>query len=217
MNTATHNTAAFTVPFCLGAPICVRGRVPTTPCRMQGVFPPVGIEKRFSYVWATVTSRCSAVMSQTLSFSVGDLQAAKACIAAATAEVPIKLQTGAGKNAGPRGELLLSPVDLTQSNAIAQFLGESRRSLGHHVSSLLHMSQSTAARCVLWLVRIHRRIHPVAARRSTGCVQLVGLGGDDFEGGSVVTGCKGHPTCYAASGNRTWQQCLLGWRQFDTC
>ena len=74
-------------------------------------------------------------MSQTLSFSIGDLQAAKACIAAATAEVPIKLQTGAGSNAGRRGELLLSPVDLTQSNAIAQFLSELRRSLGHHVQS----------------------------------------------------------------------------------
>lgn len=72
-------------------------------------------------------------MSQTLSFSIGGLQAAKACIAAATAEVPIKLQTGAGKNAGLRGELLLSPIDLTQSNAIAQFLGKSRRFLGHHV------------------------------------------------------------------------------------
>lgn len=64
-------------------------------------------------------------MSQTLRVSSGDLQAAKACIAAATAEVPIKLQQAeAGTDAGPCGKLLLSPADLTQSNAIAQFLGE---------------------------------------------------------------------------------------------
>ena len=100
---------------------------------MQGDFCPVGREKRLSYVWATGRLRRSAVMSQTLSFSIGDLQAAKACIAAATAEMPIKLQTGVGNSAGPCGELLLSPVGLTQSNAIAQFLGKSRRSLGHLV------------------------------------------------------------------------------------
>ncbi|KAL3147164.1 hypothetical protein ABBQ32_002671 [Trebouxia sp. C0010 RCD-2024] len=65
-------------------------------------------------------------MSQTLSFSNRDLQVAKACIAAAIADVSIKLQqAGAGKNVGPSGELLLSPADLTQSNAIAQFLGGS--------------------------------------------------------------------------------------------
>ena len=64
-------------------------------------------------------------MSSTLSFSTGDLQAIKACIAAAVAEVPIKLQqAGAGKNAVPSGQLLLSPAELTQPNAIAQYLGE---------------------------------------------------------------------------------------------
>lgn len=82
-------------------------------------------------------------MSQALSFSIGDLQAAKACIAAATAEVPIKLQTGAGKSADLRGQLLLSPVDLTQSNAIAQFLGQSRQA---SCSDLLHMLLTTVAR-----------------------------------------------------------------------
>ena len=65
-------------------------------------------------------------MSLTLNFSSGDLQAAKACISAAVADVSIKVQqAGVGKNAVSAGDLLLSPVDLTQANAIAQYLGES--------------------------------------------------------------------------------------------
>ncbi|DBA80051.1 hypothetical protein WJX79_001269 [Trebouxia sp. C0005] len=62
-------------------------------------------------------------MSLTLDFAPGDLQASKACIAAALAEVAIKLH--ASKPGSPPAQLLLSPVDLTQPNAIAQYIGGS--------------------------------------------------------------------------------------------
>ncbi len=61
-------------------------------------------------------------MAFTLDFTLGDVQAVKACIAAAVADVPIKLHVS--KTGSTSEGLLLSPVDLTQSNAIAQYLGE---------------------------------------------------------------------------------------------
>ena len=61
-------------------------------------------------------------MTPTLEFTIGDPQAAKACIAAAVADVPIKLH--ASKPGNSHVLLLLTPTELTQSNAIAQYLGE---------------------------------------------------------------------------------------------
>lgn len=66
-------------------------------------------------------------MSLTLEFNPGDLQASKACIAAALADVAIKLH-GSKPDSTP-SQLLLSPVDLTQPNAIAQYIGSSQRML----------------------------------------------------------------------------------------
>ena len=60
-------------------------------------------------------------MSLSLDFTPGDLQASKACIAAALAGVAIKFH--ASKPCCPPAQLLLSPVDLTQPNAIAQYIG----------------------------------------------------------------------------------------------
>ena len=99
-------------------------------------------------------------MSSTLSSSNGDLQAVKACIAAAVTEVPIKLQqAGAGKNTVQSGQLLLSPVDLTQANAIAQYLGELVRpykTACHLDAQLPRLSRFTTHSCD---AATHRRIH----------------------------------------------------------
>ena len=70
-------------------------------------------------------------MTSTLSFTLGDVQAAKACIAAAVAEVPLKVH--ANKPGSSATQLLLSPAELTQSNAIAQYLGEAATCAGFSV------------------------------------------------------------------------------------
>jgi len=76
---------------------------------------------------ADTSSTELATMSVTLEFTLGDLQASKACIAAALADVAIKLH--ASKPGSPPAQLLLSPVDLTQPNAIAQYIGLPQRML----------------------------------------------------------------------------------------
>ena len=78
--------------------------------------------------------RLLVAMSLTVSCISGDAQAAKACIAAAAADVPIKLQQ---TNADPTDALLLAPTGLTQPNAIAQYLGEGLPHLASDASNVL--------------------------------------------------------------------------------
>ena len=97
----------------------LKGRSRQRPCRTQdesgAACIDTGLQDR------DTSSTELATMSLTLEFTSGDFQASKACIAAALAEVAIKLH--ASKPGSAPSQLLLSPVDLTQPNAIAQYIG----------------------------------------------------------------------------------------------